>query len=212
MVILAQMDGISVEPATAVTFAGLIHMVREHVIKPNDIVVINCTGHTVSVEKRILGDTWHKTVDISNQTAPSRALPEQGLLSALEQVAAGGARRILIIEDTIDAARLMQRILQSHGNYEVFLAHNGLAGLQMVREVNPDIVITDLMMPELDGFGVIEALKADEETAHIPIVVVTAKELTAQERARLGTQINMVLEKGSFFNQDFVEDLVDRLR
>jgi threonine synthase len=208
-VILARMDGISVEPATAVTFAGLIRMVRERAIKPDEIVVVNCSGHTISVEKRILGDAWQQTVDLSDQVRQP-TLPEEGLLSALQQVESG-VRKIAVVEDNVDAARLIQRILAAKGNYDIQVAHNGAEGVGLVQSMRPDMVITDLMMPDVDGFSLIEALKADKTTANIPIVVVTAKELTAQERARLDGQIDMLLQKGSFLDEDFIQNLVTRL-
>jgi threonine synthase len=207
--ILARTDGISVEPATAVTFAGLVTMVREGVIKPDDVVVVNCSGHTMSVEKQILGETWQQTVDLSEEDKVSN-LPEEGLLSALEQVESQ-VRRIVIIEDTPDAARLMKRILQARGSYDVHIAHDGAEGIELIRSTRPDMVITDLMMPDVDGFKVIETMKADKAMANIPIVVVTAKELTAKERQRLSGQIDMLLQKGSFIDEDFIESLVSKL-
>lgn len=209
-VILARTDGISVEPATAVTFAGLINMVRAGVIKPDDVVVVNCSGHTMSVEKQILGDQWQQTVDLSEQAHKAPALPEEGLLSALEQVESQ-VRRIVIIEDNKDAARLIKRIMQARGSYDIHVAYDGAQGINLIREVRPDMVVTDLMMPDVDGFQVIETMKADKQMAQIPIVVVTAKELTAKERARLGGQIEMLLQKGSFIDEEFVESLVSKL-
>jgi len=207
--IAARTDGISVEPATAVTFAGLIRMVREGVIRSDHVVVVNCSGHTMSVEKHILGDQWQHSVDLSQQNiAPT--LPEEGLLSALQQVESQ-VRRIVIIEDNVDAARLIQRILQARGNYDIHLAPNGAEGIQLVHEVHPDMVVTDLMMPDVDGFQVIETMKADVTMKDIPIVVVTAKELTVKERARLSGQIEMLLQKGSFIDEEFIESLVSTL-
>ncbi len=207
--IAARTDGISVEPATAVTFAGLIRMVRDHVIKPDDVVVLNCSGHTMSVEKHILGDQWQHSVELNQQhVAPT--LPEEGLLSALQQVESQ-VRRIVIIEDNQDAARLIKRILQARGNYDIHLAGDGADGIKLVREVRPDMVITDLMMPDVDGFAVIETMKSDPNTKTIPIVVVTAKELTVKERARLTGQIEMLLQKGSFIDEEFIESLVSKL-
>lgn len=208
-VILARTDGISVEPATAVTFAGLIRMVRERVIKPDDVVVMNCTGHTMSVEKHILGEQWQHSVDLSEQNKVP-ALPEEGLLSALQQVESQ-VRRIVIIEDNGDAARLIQRILQAQGTYDIQIAENGAQGIEIIRSTHPDMVITDLMMPDVDGFQVIETMKSDKKMSRIPIVVVTAKELTVQERARLSGQIDMLLQKGSFLDEEFVENLVSKL-
>lgn len=207
--IAARTDGISVEPAVAVTFAGLIRMVRERVIKPDDVVVVNCSGHTMSVEKHILGDQWQHSVELTEQhIAPT--LPEEGLLSALQQVESN-VRRIVIIEDNRDAARLIKRILQARGNYDIHLAADGAQGIEIVREVRPDMVITDLMMPDVDGFAVIETMKGDPSIKDIPIVVVTAKELTVKERARLSGQIEMLLQKGSFIDEEFIESLVSKL-
>ena len=67
------------------------------------------------------------------------------------------------------------------------------------------------MMPNVDGFTVIDTMKSDPEMKQIPIVVVTAKELTAKERARLNGQIDMLLQKGSFIDEEFVESLVSKL-
>jgi len=208
--ILARTDGISVEPATAVTFAGLIRMVREGVIKPDDVVVVNCSGHTMSVEKHILGEQWQQTVDLSEKDK-TPTLPEEGLLSALEQVE-NQVRRIVIIEDNVDAARLIERILKARGSYEIHLAHDGAQGIEIIRSKRPDMVVTDLMMPDVDGFKVIETMKADKVMANIPIVVVTAKELTAKERQRLSGQIDMLLQKGSFIDEEFIESLVSKLQ
>jgi threonine synthase len=80
-----------------------------------------------------------------------------------------------------------------------------------MRRLRPDLVITDLMMPDVDGFRVIEMMKEDPDLRNIPIVVVTAKELTVQERDMLEGQVEMLLQKGSFIDEDFVENLIDRL-
>jgi threonine synthase len=207
--ILARNDGMSVEPATGVTFAGLFKMVQKGIIKPDDVVVVNVSGHTLPVETRILGEQWQQSVDLSVKS-PAPVLPEEGLLSALEQVDSL-VRRIVVVEDNRDAARLIQRILVARGSYEVDIAHDGIEGIQLIRRRRPDLVVTDLMMPHMDGFTVIDTMKADPDMSRIPIVVVTAKELTAKERARLNGQINMLLKKGSFIDEEFVEKLVDQL-
>lgn len=207
--ILARNEGMSVEPATGVTFAGLFKLVQKGIIKPDDVVVVNVSGHTMPVETRILGEQWQRSVDLSVQS-PSPVLPEEGLLSALEQMDST-VRRIVVVEDNADAARLIQRILEARGNYEVHVAHDGAEGVPLIRRLQPDLVITDLMMPDVDGFSVIDTMKADPVMSRIPIVVVTAKELTAKERARLSGQINLLLQKGSFIDEEFVESLVDKL-
>ena len=206
--IVARNDGISVEPATAVAFAGLFKMVQQGVIKPDDVVVLNCSGHTMAVETTILGEKWQRSVDLSQRTHVPLP-PQEGLVSAIEQMDPG-AQRIVIIEDNHDAARLIKRVLQARGAH-VFVAHNGAAGLEIVRQTRPDMVITDLMMPDVDGFAVIDTLKADPDLQHIPIVVMTAKELTARERDRLQSQVDMLLQKGSSIDDEVIENLVGKL-
>jgi len=207
--VLAQQDGLSVEPATGVTFAGLFKMVRKGIIKPDDVVVVNVSGHTLPVETRILGEQWQKLVDLS-QTPTTPKVPEAGLMSAVSNMP-GKLKRVVVIEDNEAAARLMSRLLEARENCEVYLAHNGAAGLNIMREIKPDLVITDLMMPDVDGFTVINTMKSDDDLAHIPIVVVSAKELTVQEKQFLDNNIDMLLQKGSFIDDAFVEQIIGKL-
>ncbi|PJF44309.1 MAG: threonine synthase [Phototrophicales bacterium] len=207
--IMARMDGISVEPATAVAFAGLIKMVQRGKIKSDDIVVFNCSGHTFPVEKAILGEEWARQVDLSN-ISPTPSVPTKGLLSAVSKVRSP-IRQVLVVEDNEDSARLLHRILESHQGYAVTIAHNGVEGLRLARKMKPDLIVSDLMMPEMDGFQLIEALKADTETHDIPIIVLTAKELTPAERQRLAGRIDSMLQKGSFLNDDLLQQIIDTL-
>ena len=209
MRLLARVDGLSVEPATAVAFAGLFKMVRSGTIHPNDVVVVNCSGHTSPVEKHILGDQWARQVDVS-KAGQQISLPEEGLLSALEQVDEA-VSRVVVIEDNLDAARLIMRILQTRGPYQVEIATDGESGIERVRQIKPDVVITDLMMPGMDGFQVIEVLKADKELNQIPVIVLTAKELTPRERERLSGQIDALLQKGSFLDEELLQSIIKTL-
>jgi threonine synthase len=202
---LARSDGISVEPATGVTFAGLFKLVRQKIIKPDDVVVVNCSGHTLPVETMILGEAWQKQVDLAGAaTAP--VLPTGDLATVIDAVGAR-VRKIVVIEDNVDSARLMHRILSTRDDCEIRLAHNGEAGLALVRAWKPDLVVTDLMMPDVDGFQVIREMKSDTSMMGIPIVVVTAKELTVRERHELEQATAALLQKGGFLNDEFVEKI-----
>jgi threonine synthase len=201
---LAKMDGISMEPAAAVAFAALFQMVSQGRIGSDEVVVVNCSGHTFPVEQFLLGDGWEQSVELARDggVAPR----EEGLLASLENLDKR-TRRIAIIEDNADSARLLRRVLQAQGEYQIDEAHDGWSGLEMVRQTVPDLILLDLMMPGLDGFGVIDALKADEHLHHIPVIVVTAMDLSVAEQQRLQGQVHRLLEKGTFLSTDILEDI-----
>jgi threonine synthase len=203
--ILAKMEGFSVEPAAAVAFAGLIKTVRAGLIQPSDTVVVNCTGHTMPVENVILGEGWARNVSTPHQSLAE--VPEEGLLAALNRITAERFPRIVIVDDVPEARRLLRRILQSQGDYSIYEAQNGREAIDLAKKELPDLMILDLMMPEVDGFGVLDALKADADTAHIPVVVVTAKELTLREKERLGGQIQALMLKGEFMSDELAGEV-----
>jgi threonine synthase len=205
MHVIAKMEGLSVEPASAVAFAGLIKMVRAGKIKPTDVIVVNCTGHTMPIEKMILGKGWARNVVISSQT--SQESPEEGLLSALSRVTDDKYHSVLVVDDHPDARRLIMRILQSQGNYNLIEASHGREAIALAKQEKPDLMILDLMMPEIDGFAVLDALKTNPETAEMPVIVVTAKTLTAQEQERLSGQIALLLQKGSFMDDELLDEI-----
>jgi threonine synthase len=206
MHVLAKMDGISMEPASATAFAGLFQMVSQGLIQPEDVIVVNCSGHTFPVEKFLLGDDWERSVEIASESGSPLLLQGEGLLASLENLDVR-TRRIAIIEDSADSARLLRRVLQAQGEFQIDEAHNGREGLEMVRRNVPDLILLDLMMPEFDGFGVIDALKADEQLRDIPVIVVTAQDLTLVERRRLEGQAHRLLQKGTFLSTDILEDI-----
>lgn len=203
MHVLAKMEGISAEPAAAVAFAGLFKLIRAGVIKQSDVVVVNCTGHTMPAEQFILGENWSRNIVLP----PKEETPEDGLLAALNNVAPDRFPCVAIVDDTPEARRLIRRILQSQGNYTISEASNGREGLELIQRELPDLVILDLMMPGMDGFAVMDALRARPETANIPVIVSTAKELTMQEKNLLNGQIQALMQKGDFLNDEFLEEV-----
>jgi threonine synthase len=205
MHILAKMEGISVEPAAAVAFAGLIKMARQGVVKPDEVVVVNCTGHTMPVERSVVSTGRTRGLVLSPQAAYET--PEEGLLAALTRVTSDRFPIIEIVDDHPDARRLIRRILQSQGNYTIIEADNGRDAIQLARQELPDLIILDLMMPEFDGFSVLDALKEEPETAPIPVIVVTAKDLTTHELQRLEGRIHALKQKGEFMNDELADEI-----
>lgn len=84
------------------------------------------------------------------------------------------SRKIVYIEDEQEMIDLIRLILVRKG-YEVIGASGGREGLDLIRKLLPDVVLLDLMMPDMDGWDVYQQIKADETTRQIPVIVVTAK-------------------------------------
>src|SRR4030042_1765233 len=92
--------------------------------------------------------------------------------------------KILVVDDDDRNLRLMTLLLTSFG-YDVVTASNGKEALEKVHETPPDVILLDVMMPQIDGFGVAKQLKKEEETKIIPIVMATAlNEVEDREKAR----------------------------
>jgi threonine synthase len=210
MHVLAKMEGISAEPAAAVAFAGLFKLIRSGKIKTTDIVVVNCTGHTMPAEAFILGENWERNVEFSS--TKKEETPADGLLAALNSIAPDHFPLVAIVDDSMEARRLIRRILQSQGDFKIIEAENGKEAIKLFENNLPDLIILDLMMPEVDGFGVLDMLKSKPETVNIPIIVSTAKELTTEEKNRLKGQIQALMQKGDFMSDDFLDEVQSLIR
>lgn len=203
---LAKMEGLSIEPAAAVAFAGLVKLVRAGLIKSNEVVVVNCTGHTMPIERNILGEGWERNINLSSDNLEEDGRDE-GLLAALSTVAIDRFPRIAIVDDEPNVRTLIRRILQSQGNYQLYEANNGKDAVEMISRERPNLVLLDLMMPDMDGFQVMDALQLKKETKDIPIIVITAKELTPEEKKRLKGHIQTLMQKGDFMNDDLLDEV-----
>ncbi|HSJ86793.1 MAG TPA: pyridoxal-phosphate dependent enzyme, partial [Anaerolineales bacterium] len=211
MHVLAKMEGISAEPASGAAFAGLFKLVRAGIIRPTDTVVINCTGHTMPAEQFLFGENWTRDVDLVAKETETET-PQEGLLSALNNVTPNRFPRVLVVDDTSEARRLIRRILQSQGDFDILEATNGREAIELANRERPDLIILDLMMPEVDGFAALDELRSKPDTANIPVIVATAKELTVDEKSRLQGQIQSLMMKGDFMNDEFLEEVRSLIR
>lgn len=200
---LAAREGMAVEPATAVAFAGLEAMLEQGQIGADELVVVNGTGHTFPVEKHVLGDQWRVDLDLGEHEPPA-----QQVLDELDE----RTTTVLLIDDNLDDALLLRRLLSTHKDYRVLHANDGHDGLIQARQRLPDLVVLDLTMPRLDGFAVLEALRADPRTRLVPVVVVSAKDISAAEKRQLDGRIEAIYQKGSLPTRDFVSQVVQVLR
>jgi PAS domain S-box-containing protein len=122
------------------------------------------------------------------------SLSELGLSPAERQT-----HTILVVDDDPDAVEVIATFLPAP-DYAVVRAYGGREAITLARRVRPDLILLDLVMPEVNGFDVVEALQRDRDTACIPILVVTAKNITAQDRADLtgnpGSVVHIVKKAG----------------
>jgi signal transduction histidine kinase/DNA-binding response OmpR family regulator len=103
--------------------------------------------------------------------------------------------RVLAVDDDPAALDMIEAALRPSG-FDVLRATGGKAGLDLARSVSPDLVICDLLMPDLDGFGVVAELAANPWTRHLPILILTAHEITESEKTRLNGNILGIVAKG----------------
>ena len=105
-------------------------------------------------------------------------------------------RPVLVVDDDAGLRQLLRRMLEPEG-YAVVEAENGRVALERLREVSPSVILLDLMMPEMDGFDFVAEFRRHEAWRAIPIVVVTARDLSREDRERLNGYVQKILQKGA---------------
>jgi GAF domain-containing protein/CheY-like chemotaxis protein/anti-sigma regulatory factor (Ser/Thr protein kinase) len=113
---------------------------------------------------------------------------------------------ILVVDDDAGVRELLRRILEKDG-YSVVEAGNGREALERLGEISPGLILLDLMMPEMDGFELAETLRAHDAWRAIPILVITAKELTAEDRRRLNGYVERILQKGASTRDELLREV-----
>jgi CheY-like chemotaxis protein len=113
----------------------------------------------------------------------------------------------LIVDDLRDNRQLLSRALGTEG-WTIVEAENGRIGLELFAEHQPNLILLDLMMPEMDGFEFLRELRKREDGRSVPVVVATAKELTPAERDELRRTVQNCVEKGNrFTHENFFADV-----
>jgi signal transduction histidine kinase/DNA-binding response OmpR family regulator len=139
----------------------------------------------------------------------SKPVPPRQLNALLTQILASypsDASRLLVVEDEPATAELLRRMLEKQG-WQVDHAANGLDALNVVASRRPRLILLDLMMPEMDGMAFLEQLRRNPLADSIPVLVMTAKTLSDQERARLHGRVSEVMEKGTFTAVSLAEQI-----
>lgn len=112
----------------------------------------------------------------------------------------------LIVEDDPTNRSILARQLRKQGR-DVTEAANGEEALQLARENRPDMILLDLMMPVMDGFGFLQELRKHRDLQSIPVVVVTAKDLSEEDHARMSGSVRKVLQKGAYSRDELLREI-----
>jgi CheY-like chemotaxis protein len=169
---------------------GVLKSIKDHP-KTRELPVLVCSlspdgGSVVEF------DYLTKPIEVADLT---RALDQHWLMPDVQY----DAKRILVVDDDPVTLEMYARIVQAHSPaHQVLRARNGLEALDTLQREEIDLVVLDLMMPELDGFGVLEAMRQQEATREIPVIVLTGQVLTERDIARLNRGVATVLSKGLF--------------
>lgn len=143
-----------------------------------------------------------------------KPLDPQAVREALERVMppdAGQPKHILVVDDDPNVADMLSQSLPE-SQFSLESAPDGLAGLGAIAARRPDILLLDLTMPNLDGFGVIERLRSNPQTRDLPVIVISAKDLTADEAAHLKESVAYVMKKQGFEGEKLLEEITRALR
>jgi hypothetical protein len=136
----------------------------------------------------------------------TKPIDRERLLSTLKKYRRD--RPVLVVDDDEVLRELMRRTLQKEG-YAVLEARNGKEALERLRHTVPGLILLDLMMPEMDGFELVEALRHHEAWRAIPVLVLTAKDLTPEDRDRLNGYVERILQKGASTREALLREVGD---
>src|SRR5262249_52172548 len=132
--------------------------------------------------------------------------PKAGLQEAIERAKARNRKRMLVVDDDQDALDLVREALDGNA-FEIRTAMDGRKVIKELESWNPDIVLLDLMLPELDGFEVVHRMALNPNWKSIPVVLMTARDLTHEERRALGTNRPRMIQKGDFSRDELVAEI-----
>jgi CheY-like chemotaxis protein len=138
----------------------------------------------------------------------TKPIDRDQLIATLKRFAGDGEQVVLLVEDDPATRAVSRRTLEGAG-WSVTEARHGREGLARLAEQAPALVLLDLMMPEMDGFEFLEAMRANEAWHRVPVVVVTAKDLTDEDRRRLNGGVDRIVKKGGHTYDQLVTQIRD---
>jgi GAF domain-containing protein len=176
----------------------VLHALKEDP-QTSDIPVVLLT----IVDKKALGFRLGASAYLLNPLDPA------AVREALDRVIGKSARQkkhVLLMDDDPNIGDLLRQILPGN-EFQLECATDGVSGLEAIAADRPDIILLDMLMPRLDGFGVIEKLRADTGTRELPIIVLSAKELSASESNQLRESVALIMRKQEFRADQLVGEI-----
>jgi CheY-like chemotaxis protein len=137
----------------------------------------------------------------------TKPLDREMLMRAVGRHVHGDSRtQVLVVDDDPKTRDMLRRTLQKAG-CTVAEAANGSEAIEALERATPGLVLLDLMMPGMDGFEVLERLQGEETWREVPVIIVTAKDLSREDVERLNGRVVKVLQKGAYQRRDLVRDI-----
>jgi CheY-like chemotaxis protein len=147
-----------------------------------------------------------QAIDAGASVFLTKPVERAHLVSLVERASAGPARRVLAVDDDADALDLVVAMLEGSG-YEIQTATSGRACVEEISRARPDAIILDLMLPEMDGFEVVHRLSLNDDWRTIPVILLTARDLSHEERRALDVGTVRIIQKGGFTRDELVAEV-----
>ena len=140
----------------------------------------------------------------------NKPIDRDALVAALRKYQRGGvSSHVLVVDDDAVTREMLRRLVQGEG-WTVSEAENGRVALERLAEGTPALILLDLMMPEMDGFQFVVECSGTKPGAD-PVAVITAKDLSAEDRARLNGTVEMILQKGAYSRDELLVEFINPL-
>ena len=123
----------------------------------------------------------------------------------------GNIKKVLIIEDNENDQQLVQKMMDDVKDYQIIAAKTGRDGWNIILDDQPDVIILDLFLPDLSGFAILERIRSDENLFKIPVIILTAADLTADQYAQLREFNNMLISKSFLSKKTLLQKLEETL-
>ena len=137
---------------------------------------------------------------------------EEEIVHALTRINKDGSiREVLVIDDDPNDLRLIEKILQEHGQFTATLAEGGRKGWEAINKKSPDAIILDIFMPEMDGFTILEKLRDEPSLRNIPVIVVSGGGLTNEQQKQLTDYGQRLITKGSLKEGELISSIEEAL-